>query len=154
MNEYTSLLPQVASEDIIDIGNDRYAHFRRDRRFAQVQVVFTAPEGVDPNPGRELTSQFQELGWTWRSKELGKPWIFQLDKSSPDDPTARDSRDALHEQFLIIIQEYRQKHGMPPTIGWRSSIKGDAKPSNNDCRRISSSSVADQAVSKQPIALR
>ena len=31
------------------IGNGRYAHFRRDRRYAQVQVAFTAPEGVDPN---------------------------------------------------------------------------------------------------------
>ena len=72
-------MPQVASEDIIDIGNGRYAHFRRDRRFAQVQVTFTAPEGVDPNPGRELTDQFKELGWTWRPNEPGKPWIYQLD---------------------------------------------------------------------------
>ena len=77
--QWTSSIPQVASEDIIDIGNGRYAHFRRDRRFAQVQVTFTAPEGVDPNPGRELTDQFKELGWTWRGKEPGKPWIYQLD---------------------------------------------------------------------------
>lgn len=34
------MLPQVASEDIIDIGNGRYAHFRRGRRFAQVQVPY------------------------------------------------------------------------------------------------------------------
>ena len=63
-------LPHIASEDDIDIGDGRYAHFRRDRRFQQVQVAFTAPEGVDPNPGRELTDQFKELGWTWRSEEL------------------------------------------------------------------------------------
>ena len=127
--QWTSSIPQVASEDIIDIGNGRYAHFRRDRRFAQVQVAFTAPEGVDPNPGRELTDQFKELGWTWRGKEPGKPWIYQLEQSSQDDPTARgDSRDALHEQFLIIIQEYRQKHGMPPTIGWQSLAESDTKP--------------------------
>ena len=62
--QWSSSIPQVASEDIIDIGNGRYAHFRRDRRFAQVQVTFTAPEGVDPDPGRELTDQFKELGWT------------------------------------------------------------------------------------------
>jgi len=60
--QWTSSIPQVASEDIIDIGNGRYAHFRRDRRFAQVQVMFTAPEGVDPKPGRELTDQLKELG--------------------------------------------------------------------------------------------
>jgi hypothetical protein len=60
--QWISSIPQVASEDIIDIGNGRYAHFRHDRRFAQVQVTFTAPEGVDPNPGRELTDQFKELG--------------------------------------------------------------------------------------------
>ena len=144
--QWTSSIPQVASEDIIDIGNGRYAHFRRDRRFAQVQVTFTAPEGVDPNPGRELTDQFKELGWTWRSKEPGKPWIYQLEKSSKDDPTARgDSRDALHEQFLIIIQEYREKHGMPPTIGWQSLAESDTKPRNDDRRCLSSSSVADQA---------
>jgi hypothetical protein len=59
---WTSSLPQVASEDIIGIGNGRYARFRRDRRFAQVQVMFTAPEGVDPKPGRELTDQLKELG--------------------------------------------------------------------------------------------
>ena len=131
---------------VIDIGNGRYAHFRRDRRFAQVQVMFTAPEGVDPNPGRELTDQFKELGWTWRPNEPGKPWIYQLDQSSRDDPTARgDSRDALHEQFLIIIQEYRQKHGMPPTIGWQSLAESDPKPPDADRRKLFSSSVADQA---------
>ena len=69
---WTSSIPQVVGEDIIAIGNGRYAHFRRDRRFAQVQVTFTAPEGVDPNPGRELTDQFKELGWSWREKEPGK----------------------------------------------------------------------------------
>lgn len=57
--QWTNSIPQVASEDIIDIGNGRYAHFRRDRRFAQVQVTFTAPQGVDPNPGRELTDEFK-----------------------------------------------------------------------------------------------
>jgi hypothetical protein len=146
--QWSGSLPQVASEDIIDIGNGRYAHFRRDRRFAQVQVAFTAPEGVDPNPGQELTGQFKELGWTWRGNEPGKPWIYQLDKSSPDDPTARgDSRDVLHEQFLIIIQEYREKHGMPPTSGWRSLADSDTKVRNADCRRLSSSSVADPASS-------
>jgi hypothetical protein len=145
--QWTSSIPQVASEDIIDIGNGRYAHFRRDRRFGQVQVTFTAPEGVDPNPGRELTDQFKQLGWTWRNKEPEKPWIFQLDKSSADDPTARgDSRDALHEQFLIIIHEYRQKHGMAPTIGWQPPTPNDAKRRTNDRRSSSSSSVADQPV--------
>jgi len=140
---WTSSIPQIASEDIIDIGNGRYAHFRRDRRFAQVQVVFMAPEGVDPNPGRELTDQFKELGWRWREREPGKPWIYQLDKSSPDDPTARgDSHDALHEQFVIIIQEYRQKHGMPPTSGWQSLIERERKPRNHDRRPIPGSSVA------------
>jgi hypothetical protein len=140
---WISSVPQVASEDIIDIGNGRYAHFRRDRRFAQVQVTFTAPEGVDPNPGRELTEQFKELGWTWREKEPGKPWIYQLDKSSPDDPTARgDSRDALHEQFLIITQEYREKHGLPPTLGWQSLIDRDRKPRNDERRPAPGSSVA------------
>jgi hypothetical protein len=132
-------LPQIACDDCIDIGNGRYAHFRRDRRFAQVQVMFTAPEGVDPNPGRELTDQLKELGWTWRQNAPGKPWIYQLEKSSRDDPTARgDSRDALHEQFLIIIEEYRQKHGMPPTIGW--SLAESDKASNPDRRRLSTSS--------------
>jgi hypothetical protein len=140
---WTSSIPQVASEDIIDIGDGRYAHFRRDRRFAQVQAVFTAPEGVDPNPGRELTDQFKELGWTWRSNQPGKPWIYQLDKSSKDDSTARgDSRDALHEQFLIIIEEYRQKHGLPPTIGWQNLADSDTKPRNEDRRCLSSGSVA------------
>jgi hypothetical protein len=142
--QWTSSIPQVATEDIIDIGNGRYAHFRRDRRFAQVQVMFTAPEGVDPNPGRELTDQFRELGWTWRGNEPEKPWIYQLEKSIPDDPTARgDSRDALHEQFLIIIQEYRQKHGMPPTSGWLGLADSDTKPRNVDRRQPSGSSVAD-----------
>ena len=127
--QWSSSIPQVASEDIIDIGNGRYAHFRRDRRFAQVQVTFTAPEGVDPDPGRELTDQFKELGWTWWPNEPGKPWIYQLDHSSEDDPTARgDSRDVLHELFLIIIQEYRQKRGMPPTIGWESLAESDQGP--------------------------
>ena len=50
--QWTSI-PQIASEDVIALGNGRYAHFRRDRRFAQVQVVFTAPQGVDTNPGRD-----------------------------------------------------------------------------------------------------
>ncbi|HEY7330655.1 MAG TPA: DNA-primase RepB domain-containing protein [Gemmataceae bacterium] len=140
-----SSISQVASETAIHIGDGRYAHFRRDRRFAQVQVIFTAPQGVDPNPSRELTDQFKKLGWTWRSKEPGKPWIYQLDKSSLDDPTARgDSRDALHEQFLLIIQEYRQKHGMPPTIGWRSLADSDTKPSNKDRRSHSNHAVASQ----------
>ena len=141
--QWISSIPQVASEDIIDIGNGRYAHFRRDRRFAQVQVTFTAPEGVDPNPGRELTDQLKELGWRWRSEEPGKPWIYQLDKSSKDDPAARgDSRDALHEQFLIIIQEYRQKHGLPPTSGWQRLTISDTKPRNDDRRCISHGLVA------------
>ncbi len=145
-HQWTSSLPQVASEDIIDIGNGRYAHFRRDRRFAQVQVAFTAPKDIDPNPGRELTEQFKELGWTWRPKEPGKPWTYQLEKSSPDDPTARgDSRDALHEQFRIIIQEYREKRGMPPTLGWRSLAESDAKARNAESSRLSSSPVDDQA---------
>jgi len=145
---WTSSIPQVASEDIIGIGNGRYAHFRRDRRFAQVQVTFTAPEGVDPNPGRELTDQFKELGWTWREREPGKPWMYQLDKSSKDDPTARgDSRDALHEQFVIIIQEYRQRHGLPPTSGWQSLTKSDTTPRNDDRRCLFSKSVVDPALS-------
>jgi hypothetical protein len=143
--QWTSSVPQVASEDCIDIGNGRYAHFRRDRRFAQVQVTFTAPEGVDPNPGRELTDQFKEQGWIWRPDEPGKPWIFQLEQSSEHDPTARgDSRDALHEQFLIIIQEYRQKHGMPPTIGWENLAEINMAL-NAGGRLPSSSSAADQA---------
>ncbi|HTU19340.1 MAG TPA: DNA-primase RepB domain-containing protein [Gemmataceae bacterium] len=143
--QWTSSIPQVAAEDIIDIGNGRYAHFRRDRRFAQVQVVFTAPEGVDPDPGRELTDQFEEQGWTRWEKEPGKPWIYQLEQSSEDDPTARgDSRDALHEQFLIIIQEYRQKHGMPPTSGWRNLFENETRHQNPELDRRSSSSVADQ----------
>ena len=123
---WTRRLPQVVSDDIIDIGNCRFARFRRDRRFAQVQVVFTAPEGVDPDPGRELTDQFKELGWTWRPQEPGKPWVYPLDKSTGYDPTARgDSRDVLHEQFLLILQEYREKQGMPPTLDWWSLADGD-----------------------------
>jgi len=144
--QWTSTLPQVASEDVIGIGNGRYAHFRRDRRFAQVQVTFTAPEGVEPNPGRELTDQFKEMGWIWRPKEPGKPWTYQLEKSSEHDPTARgDSHDALHEQFLLIIQEYRQKHGIPPTIGWESLADCNAKARNAESGWPSSSSVADQS---------
>ncbi len=139
-------MPQVASEDIIDIGNGRYAHFRRDRRFAQVQVVFTAPEGVDPNPGRELTDPFKELGWTWRPHEPGKPWVYQLDKSSGYDPTARgDSRDALHEQFLLILQEYRENHGMSPTLDWWSLADSDTSPQGADGGGRSGSSAEDQA---------
>src|SRR5947209_13371874 len=129
--QWISSLPQVAGEDIIDIGNGRFAHFRRDRRFAQVQVAFTAPKGVDPNPGRELTDPFKELGWTWRGNLPGKPWTYQLEKPSEDDPTARgDSRDALHEQFLLIIQEYRQKQGLSPTSGWRSLVDSNAMARN------------------------
>ena len=143
--QWTSSIPQVASEDIIDIGNGHYAHFRRDRRFAQVQVVFTAPEGVDPDPGRELTDQFKELGWTWWPNEPGKPWKYQLDHSNEHDPTARgDSRDVLHELFLIIIQEYRQKCGMPPTIGWESLAESNNAP-NADRHPLSGGSVNDQA---------
>lgn len=145
---WTSSIPQVASEDVIAIGKGRYAHFRRDRRFSQVQVTFTAPKGIDPNPGRELTDRFKELGWTWRSKEPGKPWIYQLDKSSKDDPTARgDSRDALHEQFLIIIQEYRQKQGLPLTSGWQHLTEIDSKSRNDECRLTPGSSVAAPASS-------
>lgn len=141
--QWTSSLPQIAGEDIIDIGNGRYAHFRRDRRFAQVQVMFTAPEGTDPNPGRELTDQFKEQGWVWRPNQPGKPWIYQLEQSSKDDPTARgDSRDALHEQFLLIIQEYRQKHGMSPTIGWSPAGSDEAPNADRSC--VSGSSAADQ----------
>ena len=144
--QWTSSLPQVASEDIIDIGNGRHARFRRDRRFAQVQLTFTAPECVDPNPGRELTDQFKELGWKWRESQPGKPWVYQLDKSSKNDPTARgDSRDALHEQFLLIIQEYRQKHGMPPVSGWPSLAESNSKPPIADSRRPTHSIEADQA---------
>ncbi|SRR5579883_2481 len=143
--QWTSSIPQVTSEDIIDIGNGRYAHFRRDRRFAQVQVTFTAPKDIDPNPGRELTDQFKEQGWTWRENEPGKPWIYQLEKSSQDDPTARgDSRDALHEQFLIIVNEYRQKHGMPPTVGWQSLTNSDTQSENDERRCLSGSSAAGQ----------
>ena len=93
-------------------------------------MAFTALEGVDPNPGRELTDQFKELGWTWRGNEPEKPWVYQLEKSSMHDPTARgDSRDALHEQFLLIIQEYRQKLGMPPTLDWPRLAEADKRRS-------------------------
>jgi hypothetical protein len=144
--QWTSSIPQVASEDCIDIGNGRYAHFRRDRRFAQVQVVFTAPKGIDPNPGRELTDQFKELGWTWEPHKSGKPWTYQLDKSSEHDPTARgDSRDALHEQFLLIVQEYRVKHGLPPTIGWEWLGESDVKATGADGNPLDSGSAAEPA---------
>ncbi len=144
--QWTGALPQVATEHSIDIGDGRYAHFRRDRRYAQVQVAFTAPQGVDANPGRELTDQFKELGWTWRPKLPGKPWTYQLEKSSADDPTARgDSRDALHEQFVIIIQEYREKHGMPPINGWPSLADNNTKAVNADRYRIASCFRDDQA---------
>jgi hypothetical protein len=139
-------LPQVATEDSIDIGNGRYAHFRRDRRSAQAQVTFAAPRGVDPNPGRELTDQFKALGWTWRDNEPGKPWTYQLDQSSPEDPAARgDSRDVLHEQFLLIIQEYREKHGMPPLTDWRSPAGSGPKARDAAGRPLAASPVADQA---------
>jgi RepB DNA-primase from phage plasmid len=142
--EWVSSLPQVAGEDIIAIGNGRFAHFRRDRRFAQVQVAFTAPKGVDPNPGRELTDPFKELGWTWRASAPGKPWIYQLETSSRDDPTARgDSRDVLHEQFLLIIQEYREKQGLPPAIGWRSLAGTDPAASIADRPCLPCRPVAD-----------
>ena len=59
--------------------------------------------------------------------------------STEDDPTARgDSRDVLHEQFLIIIQEYRQKQGMPPTIGWGEPGRKRYKAPNADRRPLSS----------------
>ena len=140
-------VPQIAGEDSVAIGDGRYAHFRRDRRFAQVQVAFTAPEGVDPNPGRELTGQFKEQGWTWRPNEPGKPWVYQLEQSSEHDPSARgDSRDALHEQFLIIVQEYRVKHGLPPTFGWESIAGSDTKGRDAEGGGgVSSSSVSDRA---------
>ena len=50
----------------------------------------------------------------------------------------------LHELFLIIIQEYRQKRGMPPTIGWESLAESDHAP-NADRRPLSGGSVNDQA---------
>ena len=79
-------------------------------------------------------------------KEPGKPWIYQLETSSTDDPTARgDSRDALHEQFLIIIEEYREQHGLPPTSGWRSLLNSERKPGNTESHCLSDSSIADQA---------
>jgi hypothetical protein len=143
--QWTSSIPQIASEDIIAIGNGRYAHFRRDRRFAQVQVVFTAPQGVDPNPGRELTDEFKDLGWTWEPLKPDKPWTYQLDKSSEHDPTARgDSRDVLHEQFLLIIHEYREKHGLPPTLGWSGQLQSDGKGQNPGHGRLSARSAAEQ----------
>ncbi len=109
---------QVFSEDVVAIGEGRYAHFRRSRRYNQVQVAFSAPEGIDPNPGREITSQLEELGWKWRPADPGQPWTYQLEKPTSEDATARgDSRDVLHEQFLDIILEYREKHGMPPLVG-------------------------------------
>ena len=109
-----------------------------------MQVTFTAPDGVDPNPGRELTEQFKELGWTWRGQEPGKPWTYQLEQSSPEDPTARgDSRDALHEQFLIIIHEYREKHGMPPTRGWQNLADSDTSHRDADRFRLCNDSVAE-----------
>lgn len=144
---WTSSIPQVASEDIIVIGKGRYAHFRRDRRFAQVQVTFTAPEGIDPNPGRELTDPFKELGWTWREKEPGKPWIYQLEKSSLNDPTARgDSRDALHEQFLLIMEEYRRKHGIASISGGHHLAYSDIKTRDADRRCSPSTSLPDSPV--------
>ena len=137
-------MPEVGSEDVIGIGNGRYAHFRRDHAANQVQVMFTAPEGVDPNPGHELTGQFEEQGWTRWEDEPGKPWIFQLEEPSKYDPAAReDSRYVLHEQFLIIINEYRQNHGLPPTIGWQTLIERDTKASAPPS--LSDNSAADQA---------
>jgi hypothetical protein len=119
--QWTSKRPPV-SEDVIGIGERRYAHFRRSQHYDQVQVVFSAPEGVDPNPGRELTDQFKALGWRWRPADAGKPWTYQLDRPTGQDPTARgDSREALHDQFLAIILEYRERHGLPAlegAIGW------------------------------------
>jgi hypothetical protein len=118
--QWTGTLP--ASEDVIAIGEGRYAHFRRSRRYDQVQVLFTAPEGVDPDPGPELTEEFKVLGWKRRPRDPGQPWTYQLDKPTREDPTARgDSRDALHDQFLAIILDYRDKRGLPPlegAIGW------------------------------------
>lgn len=145
--QWASSIPQIATEDSIAIGNGRFAHFRRDRRFAQVQVVFTAPKGINPNPGRELTDQFKELGWTWEPHKQGKPWTYQLDRSSEHDPTARgDSRDALHEQFLLIIQDYRQKHGMPPTLGWGSPPEPESNGQNPAQARFSIRPTDEQAV--------
>jgi RepB DNA-primase from phage plasmid len=144
-HRWASSLPQVAGEDVIDIGEGRYAHFRRDRRFAQVQVMFTAPDGMDPNPGRELTDQFKVLGWTWKPNEPGKPWTYQLDQSSPDNPTARgDSRAALHEQFLLIVEEYRNKYGLP-LLSRPSGSNGDATAPDDDPHDLAGSSVVDQA---------
>jgi hypothetical protein len=65
-------LPEVAGEDVIAIGNGRHAHFRRDRRFAQVQVVFTAPKGINPNPGRELTDPVQGAGLGMGASQAGQ----------------------------------------------------------------------------------
>jgi hypothetical protein len=114
----TSTLPHVESEDVIAIGEGGYAHFRRSRRNDQVQVTFSAPEGADTDPGQALTDLFEALGWTRRPRDPGQPWTFQLERSIREDPTARgDSRDVLHEQFLGIILEYREKCGMPPLEG-------------------------------------
>src|SRR5262249_13188388 len=138
--------------DVIAIGNGRYANFRRDHRFAQVQVAFTAPEGMDPNPGRELTDQFKELGWTWEPHKPGKPWTYQLDKSSEHDSTARgDSCDVLHEQFLLIIQEYREKHGLPPTLGWQHLPETESKAPKPEHRPLSANSMAEQVASFREI---
>lgn len=99
------------------------------------------------NPGRELTDQFKEQGWAWRPNDSGKPWVYRLEKSSEFDPTARgDSRDALHEQFLLILQEYRVKHGMPPTLGWESMAESDTKGRDKDRGDVSSSPVVEPAV--------
>jgi hypothetical protein len=139
--QWTNSLPQVASEDVIAIGDGRYAHFRRDRRFAQVQAAFTAPEGVDPNPGRELTDELKRLGWAWRPNQPRKPWVYQLEQSSAHDPTAcGDSRDVLHEQFLDIVQEYRVRCGRPPTSGWQPVGEFVQDAPNED--RLGSASVS------------
>lgn len=109
-----------------------------------LDLSMNTEKGVDPNPGRELTDQFKELGWTWRCKDPGKPWIYQIKTSSSDDSTARgDSCDALHEQFLMLIQEYREKQDFPPMSEWRSLADGDTKGENADGHCTSSSSVAD-----------
>src|SRR5207248_1767939 len=48
----------------------------------------------------------------------------------------------LHEQFLGIIQEYRDKHGMPPVGGWPTLAESDSHARNVD-RRPPASPVAD-----------
>jgi hypothetical protein len=142
---WTSSLPQVTGEDIIDIGHGRFAHFRR-RGLAQVQVMFTAPAGVDPDPGPELTGQFKEQGWTCAEEKPGKPWVFQLDEPSEDDPFAHeDSRAVLHEQFLIIINEYRQHHELAPTSGWQTLFTSDVELQNSERGGFSSTFLADQS---------